>query len=258
MLILLPPSEGKSAPASGPHLDLDALSFPSLRKSRRTVVNELIRMCRGDADEAAKVLGLGPTQQGEVGANTRVKKAPCAPAIEVYTGVLYEALDAGSLSPAATRRLDEHVAIASALWGLVRPSDPIPAYRLSGGVALPSLGPLSSIWRGDITPLLAASDDLIVDMRSGAYVSLGPIPEAVADRAVTVRVLTERNGKRSVVSHHNKATKGRLVRTLAQGRRTPRDTHGLMDALTQDGYRVELTPAARSAVPILDVIVESV
>lgn len=254
MLLLLPPSEGKSAPDSGPTLDLDALSFPELTDTRHDVLTALTRLCSGPVTKAAATLGLGPTQHGEVGANTRLEQEPCAPAIEVYTGVLYEALDAASLTAAARRRLDEQVAIASGLWGLVRPSDPIPSYRLSGGVTLPRLGKLSSAWRPHITGLLEDRDDLIVDMRSGAYVALGPLPESAAGRAVTVRVLTERAGRRTVVSHHNKATKGLVVRSLAQSRRRPSTIDDLADVLTAAGHEVELTPPAKGRIEVLDVI----
>lgn len=254
MLILLPPSEGKSAPESGPALDLTALSFPELTDTRRSVLAALIRLCSGPVAKAATTLGLGPTQHGEVGANSRLEQEPCAPAIEVYTGVLYEALDASSLTAAARRRLDEQVAIASGLWGLVRPSDLIPSYRLSGGVALPRLGTLSSVWRDHITGLLGSGTDLIVDMRSGAYVALGPLPDSAAGRAVTVRVLTERAGRRTVVSHHNKATKGLIVRSLVQSRRRPSSIDDLTDVLTGAGHEVELTPPAKGSVEILDVV----
>jgi len=257
VLILLPPSEGKSSPERGPALDPTVLAFQELAPVRRRVLEELEHLCRRDVDEAARVLGLGPTQRGEVGGNAHLKEEPCSPAIEVYTGVLYEALEVASLTPRARGRLDEQVAIASALWGLVRPSDPIPSYRLSGGVTLPGIGSLAKVWRDSISALLTEQDGLILDMRSGAYVALGPIPEDVAHRALTVRVLTERNGKRSVVSHHNKATKGHLVRSLMQGRGTPGNVRALVTALEKDGHRVEVTAAPRSAVPILDVIVES-
>ena len=254
MLILLPPSEGKSAPESGPALDLGALSFPELTKTRQEVLAGLIRMCSGPVAKAAKTLGLGPTQHGEVGANARLDQEPCAPAIEVYTGVLYEALDAASLTTAARRRLDEHVAIASGLWGLLRPSDPIPSYRLSGGVTLPRLGKLSSVWREQVTALIDDRDDLVVDMRSGAYVSLGPLPDSASGRAVTIRVLTERGGKRTVVSHHNKATKGLIVRSLAQSRRRVSSVDDLTDTLADAGHVVELSAPVRGAVDILDVV----
>ncbi len=257
MLILLPPSEGKSAPESGPTLDLGNLSFPELTEARSRVLTALTRLCSGSVTKAATTLGLGPTQHGEVDANTRLDQEPCAPAIEVYTGVLYEALDAESLTRAARTRLDQQVAIASGLWGMLRPSDAIPSYRLSGGVTLPRLGKLSSVWRGHITGLLAACDDLIVDMRSGTYVALGPLPDSAAGRAVTIRVLTERKGRRTVVSHHNKATKGLAARSLAQSRRRATTIDDLMDILSDAGHEVELSPPARGAVQVLDVILRA-
>jgi cytoplasmic iron level regulating protein YaaA (DUF328/UPF0246 family) len=255
---MLPPSEGKSAAESGPALDLAALSHPALTRTRRRVLDALIRLCRGDVSTAAATLGLGPTQRGEVGANTRLRREPCAPAIDVYTGVLYEALDTPSLTTRARARLDEHVVIASALWGLVTPRDLIPSYRLSAATTLPGIGTLASSWREPLGRLLAQGDDVILDMRSGAYVSLGPVTMASPGRAATVRVLTERNGRRTVVSHFNKATKGRITRTLVQARRTPTDVDGVADLLEGAGYRVEHQPGRRGSADVLDVIVDDV
>ncbi|MDA2987108.1 MAG: hypothetical protein O2789_05180, partial [Actinomycetota bacterium] len=98
--MLLPPSEGKSAADSGPTVDLATLSFPDLTPTRTAVLAALVKLCSGSGTNAAKVLGLGPTQHGEVGANARLAQEPCAPAIDVYTGVVYEALDAASLTTA--------------------------------------------------------------------------------------------------------------------------------------------------------------
>lgn len=258
MLILLPPSEGKSAALDGPPVDLEGLSFPSLARPRTAVLDALIRMCRTDVNVAAATLGLGPTQRGEVGANARLRREPCAPAIDVYTGVLYEALDYATLTPAARRRADEQVAIASALWGLVRPRDLIPSYRLSAGTTLPGLGTVASAWKEPLSAVLEGVDGLIVDLRSGGYVSLGPVPVSAAERAVTVRVLQERGGKRTVVSHFNKATKGRIVRSLLSGRRTPRTPEAFADALDSLGYRIEWTPAGAGRATSIDVIVDEV
>ena len=256
VLILLPPSEGKSAALQGPSVDPSSLSFPELTASRKAVLGALVRLCRGDVDVAAAVLGLGPTQRGEVGANTLLHTEPCAPAIEVYTGVLYEALDYAGLSPAGRRRANEQVAIASALWGLVRPSDLIPAYRLSAGTSLPGLGPITRTWRDPVSSAIASVEGLIVDLRSSGYVALGPVPRSIADRTVTVRVLQERNGSRTVVSHFNKATKGRMVRALLSSRRAPRTPAALAQALDALGFRVETQPARKAHPTAIDVIVD--
>jgi cytoplasmic iron level regulating protein YaaA (DUF328/UPF0246 family) len=147
------------------------------------------------------------------------------------------------------------VRIASALFGLLRPTDRIPAYRLSADVTLPGIGALAGVWREPVGAVLAAGDDLILDLRSGAYAKLGPAPE----RALLGRVLLERNGKRSVVSHHNKATKGRLVRGLVMRRAMPKNEDALLAALHDLGYHCEIHEAKKSSQPAtLDIVVSEV
>lgn len=259
MLILLPPSEGKSTPMRGPALDLASLSFPSLQAPRERISRALVGLSMKRPKAAAAALGLGPTQAHEVERNAVLFTATCAAAVSVYTGVLYDALDASTLKAPARRRLDEHVAIASALFGLVRPSDVIPAYRLSADSALPRLAPLSRVWREPVSHVIAAHPGPILDLRSGAYVALGPIAPDAAERSIVGRVLVERNGRRSVVSHHNKATKGRLVRSLVEGTSMPTSLNGLLTALERAGYRIEVHEAAKRHQPErLDIIVDEV
>ncbi len=257
MLILVPPSEGKSSPEAGPRLDLSDLAYPGLGQARSTVLRALVDLCRDHPERAAAALGLGPRQAGEVIANAALLTRPCAPAIEVYTGVLYDGLDYGSLDAAARRRARSSIAIASGLWGLVRPGDLIPAYRLSASVNLPGVGTLASLWREPISEVLSATRGVIVDLRSSAYVALGPVPAGVAPRCVIVRVLHEHRGRRTVVSHHNKATKGRIVRSLLQQPRLPRSPDALIESLAASGHRVE--PAqAQDGSTLIDVIVREV
>jgi cytoplasmic iron level regulating protein YaaA (DUF328/UPF0246 family) len=256
VLILLPPSEGKSAPQTGPALSLSNLSFPALSSSRTRVLRALVDLCRGGIDEAAGILGLGPTQRGEVGANARLRKEPCGPAIEVYTGVLYEALNPAGMRGRARDRLSEHVAIASALWGLVRPGDLIPSYRLSGGVSLPGIGTLTHAWRDPLGSVLEAQEGLIVDLRSSVYEKLAPVPDDALQRTVTVRVLNERNGKRTVVSHSNKHTKGLLVGELLHSRRTPRSPRAFLEAVQACGFDAEWCEPMRGRPAQIDVILQ--
>ena len=89
MLIWLPPSEGKNAPAQGPSLDMNALSHPDLATSRRTVCDMLASL--GDGPNAAAVLKVGA--RIDLSVNTALMSAPCAPASSLFTGVLYEAIE---------------------------------------------------------------------------------------------------------------------------------------------------------------------
>ncbi len=258
MLILLPPSEGKSAPDDGPILKLSDLSFPELNPLRRRVVTELTRLCRTDPEAAIVGLGLGVQQSADVRADARIRRSPCAPAVDVYAGVLYDALSYSTLSAPARRRGSQRLAVTSALWGLLRPHDPIPYYRLSATGHLPGFGTLPHFWKPAIAGCLARSTGLVVDLRSGAYRALGPVPGSTAERTVTVRVLHESAGRRTIVSHHNKATKGRLVRALLEESTTPREPSELAGLLTELGFENEgVLPGKPGTPATIDVVVRS-
>jgi cytoplasmic iron level regulating protein YaaA (DUF328/UPF0246 family) len=241
VLILLPPSEGKTAAVCGDPVDPGALWLPKLGPARRRVLARLVAMCgrssaRGVAASLA-ALGLTAGQRDEIARNAGLLSAPAAPAAEVYSGVLYEALDAGGLAPSARAWLDERAVVFSGLWGVVRLTDRIPAYRCAVGVSLPAIGGLTAYWKGVLPRVLgpAAGDGPVLDLRSGAYAAMW----AGNERTAAVRVLHERAGTRSVVSHFNKATKGRIVRALAEAGAQPSTVGELATTLVELKYTVE-------------------
>jgi uncharacterized protein len=257
VLFLLPPSEGKSSPRRGRSLDLATLSSPSLTPARERVLAALVEL--GASPDAAAVLGLSPGQVNEVDRNAALLSNPATRADRIYTGVLYDALSFGTLSAAAKRRATSRVAITSSLFGLVRPADHIPAYRLSGNVSLPGLGPVAALWRHHLgDPVVEGmGTGLLVDLRSTMYAAFWRPPAGLAPRVATVRVLHEVNGRRQVVSHFNKATKGRIVRALLEDGGNPRTAAALADLLRDLGWKVEEgTPDKRGTQ--LDVVVEAI
>ncbi|MGK5531384.1 peroxide stress protein YaaA [Streptomyces sp. URMC 129] len=260
MLVLLPPSEGKTGATRGAPLDPATLSLPGLAPARERVLEELIALCSGDADATAKareVLGLSEGLAGEVARNAALRTAPARPAGQLYTGVLYDALGLAALSPAARRRARESLLIFSGLWGAVRVTDRIPAYRCSGAVRLPGLGPLAGFWKGPLGEALpeAAGAGPVLDLRSSAYAAMWRPTGDLARRTVTVRVLQARlvDGveKRSVVSHFNKATKGRVVRALLEAGPLPRTPAKLAGAVRDLGYVVETYEGAPGRMDIV-------
>jgi uncharacterized protein len=256
VLILLPPSEGKTAPRRGAPLDLAALSSPVLGPARERVLDALVGLCSGDPVEAATVLDLGPSQSDLVERNALLRDAATARADRVYSGVVYDALGAATLSAAAKRRAAARVAVVSSLFGLVRLGDRVPAYRLSGDVTLPGVGPVAGVWREALGPAVveALGRGLLVDLRSTTYVAFWRPDRELAACTATVRVLHEVGGRRKVVSHFNKATKGRIVRALMEDGRDPRTPAALADVLRDLGWTVEVgDPTARGTQ--LDVVV---
>ena len=256
MLILLPPSEGKAAPRRGHSLRPADLSVPELDAARAEMLDALTTLCAGDAEVAARTLGLGSTQADEVARNATLRDSPTARADAVYRGVLYEALDVASLEGAARRRANRWLAVTSSLFGLVRPGDRIPAYRLAGGVTLPGAGPVATYWSRHLDPAVrsAAGRGLVVDLRSSTYVPFWRAAPDLAPKVVTVRVLHEVAGVRKVVSHFNKATKGRLVRALLEDGSAPSTPARFADHLAALGWKAELGAPGRAGAR-LDVIV---
>jgi uncharacterized protein len=234
VLVLLPPSETKAAGGDGPPLDLAALTAPELTPVRTEIAEALVTLA-GDVPAAREALGLSPKQVDEIERNAALWSSSTLPAVQRYTGVLYDALDVGSMTRAQRARADRRLAVGSALFGLVRAGDRIPAYRLSAGSSLPGLPTLRALWKPALAPVLAGAGELVVDLRSSSYAALAPVPGAV-----TLEVLSERpDGSRSVVSHFNKAHKGRLARLLAGTTAEPDAPVRLRSLLRRAGLHVE-------------------
>ena len=236
MLVLLPPSETKAAGGDSAPVELNSLSFGELTPTRRKIADALVELA-GDVPASLAALGLSERQAGEVARNAELYDSPTLPALRRYTGVLYDALEPAGFSARQRARAGERLAVASALFGLVRANDAIPSYRLSGNSTLPALGPLRDLWRPTLEPALTALDELVVDLRSGTYANLARVPGSV-----TVRVVTEdAAGNRKTVSHHNKACKGRLAAALVTTQREPSTVEKLLTVLSRAGFRVERT-----------------
>ncbi|MEU9155693.1 peroxide stress protein YaaA [Streptomyces sp. NPDC048417] len=259
MLVLLPPSEGKASSGRGAPLKPQALSLPGLADAREAVLAELVDLCAGDEEKAREVLGLSEGLRAEVAKNTELRTAGARPAGEIYTGVLYDALGLASLDTAAKRRAARSLLVFSGLWGAVRVTDRIPSYRCSMGVKLPGLGALGAHWRKPMAEVLpeAAGTGLVLDLRSAAYAAAWKPKGEVASRTATVRVLHAPT--RKVVSHFNKATKGRIVRSLLTAGIAPSGPGELVEALGDLGYEVEVAaPGKAGQAWALDVLVAEV
>ncbi|WP_439591404.1 YaaA family protein [Microbacterium sp.] len=237
MLILLPPSETKRPGGSKRALDLDSLALPSLAPQRAQVLDALVALS-DDPVAAARVLKLSPRQLDEIAVNAAVRGAPTMPAVDRYTGVLYDAMDAASLDAASRRWLARHVMIQSAPFGPVGALDRIPAYRLGAAASLPGLPAMTRVWADAVADALAAASiPFVLDMRSEAYVALGPVPDDVP--SVYVRVVTNgADGAVRALNHFNKHAKGALVRRLAQDRPRIASRAGFVRWADAAGFRV--------------------
>ena len=236
VLILLPPSEGKTAHAEGAPFEIEDLSFPELSAERRLVLDALAEVSA--REDAMDLLGVGASLANEVARNINLHTEPAAKAHDIYSGVLFEALDYASLDEAARRRADESVIVISALWGAVRFGDRIPPYRLSMSVKLEPLGKLATWWKKRLAPVLdeAAGSQLIVDARSSTYAAAY---KPTNGNTVAVNVFQMRNGTPKVVSHFAKHTRGEVARFLVEQPVEPKNPGELLD-LVQTKWEASL------------------
>lgn len=128
--------------------------------------------------------------------------------------------------------------IASALWGVVRPDDRIPYYKLPPKQKLDGIGPLARFWRPALVEALPdKAGELIVDMRSGAYSAMWKPKQATL---LPVRAFTESNGERKAVSHMAKAVRGDVARELLRAKKAPADPEAAAEIAGSAGFTVEL------------------
>ena len=220
MIILLPPSESKTPHTHGDPLNLNQLSFPELTEDRSHMCDTLMEISA--RERGWEELGVSERLAPEVERNTELFTTSAGPAINTYTGVLYTALNAGTVTH--EDRLDT-VFISSALFGVVNARDQIPAYRYT-------MSPkLATWWKNRLSPVLDDqwAAEVVVDCRSGAYRRAWP-----GANTLPVKVVTETDGVRKTVSHNAKHTRGLVARHLLnRDEPMPTTPEDVVDALAE-------------------------
>ena len=250
MRILLPPSAGKTTKESTNHLQLEKLwQEEHLTQTRRQLIDDVQNTAL--LADAAQIFKLGPKNAHEISQNLEVYDAPALAAWQLYDGVLYEAAKfaqifssgepsqgsqgqvgnhrgdqrqgsqgQGNQPQGLQRQLEELTLVFSALFGPVRLTDLITPHRLSGSVKLPGQGSVASIWSKALKELLTQqlSGHVVVDLRSSEYGAMYR-PTRGSDCLllnIGVAKVNPATGKRSVVSHWAKHTRGLLAGALLE------------------------------------------
>lgn len=253
MRILLPPSAGKTTKESTNHLQLEKLwQEEHLTQTRRQLIDDVQNTAL--LADAAQIFKLGPKNAHEISQNLEVYDAPALAAWQLYDGVLYEAAKFAQIfsygacaqdgqgqgqgnqpqgsgqgqggqsqadqSQGLQRQLEELTLVFSALFGPVRLTDLITPHRLSGSVKLPGQGSVASIWSKALKELLTQqlSGHVVVDLRSSEYGAMYR-PTRGSDCLllnIGVAKVNPATGKRSVVSHWAKHTRGLLAGALLE------------------------------------------
>ncbi|RUP87141.1 Protein of uncharacterised function (DUF328) [Mycobacteroides abscessus subsp. abscessus] len=251
MLILLPPSETKTRPHApdAPTLELSSMAFPELTESRREMIAAAGRTARGDvAMEKLKIPASQPELRERM---AHLENEPVATPLEVYSGVLFDALGQPSVSDGC------RLLAASALFGIVDcHADAIPAYRLSAGSEVEGLGKVAAWWKPRLKHIAEAieeSGEIVIDCRSGAYRSMMPLKGA---QVLEVSPVAVREGKRRVISHDAKRYRGLVARALCEATSPAETADDVLEILMNglgDSLGFELSSGkARSTLTVVD------
>jgi cytoplasmic iron level regulating protein YaaA (DUF328/UPF0246 family) len=217
MIFLLPPSETKEP---GGKKMAKVLSHKELDKTRKLLQQALVEICKNPT-LAAKALKLGPKQLSEIQVNLELNQSKCMPALDRYTGTLYDALKEGGVTSSMATRAKKSVFIQSSLFGLISAGDLIPNYRLSAGSKLPGVN-LNKLWNTAHDAIWSQlAKEIVIDLRSNAYAELAPLPESIESYKVDV-ALEDAKGKRTRLNHFNKQAKGQFVRSALLVNSAPR------------------------------------
>jgi hypothetical protein len=238
MLILLSPAKSldyETAPVTDRHtlpqfVDESAALIEVLKPYTPAQIASLM-----DLSEALSQLNVA-----RYGAWSRkFSKANSKQAALAFNGDVYEGLQAASLKPADLDWAQDHVAILSGLYGILRPLDWMQPYRLEMGTKLANpRGKDLYAWWGDtlaehLNKVLAElKDDLIVNLASQEYF------KAVKRKALKARVVEcvfedWKNGQWKVISFHAKRARGLMARHAILKRAT---TLKALTSFKSEGY----------------------
>lgn len=167
-------------------------------------------------------------------------KKNARPAVLAFNGDVYEGLDAGSLSEAQLKWAQDHVAILSGLYGVLRPLDLMQPYRLEMGTRLanPAGGTLYDYWKATIAPYLNErlakdKEPIIVNLASEEYfksVDLG----ALKARVIQCVFQDGKAGVYKVVSFYAKRARGLMARYVIENRINTPDK---LTGFNSEGYK---------------------
>jgi len=246
-VVLLPSAEGKRSggnPLAPDMFDYRASNtfnyFSELNPERRALIRALHAQIEGGAglDKLFGVTGDALTAAAE--ANLNVFDAPLMAAIERYgPGVMYRAMEFEVLPTGAQRRLLENGVILSGMFGLLRPDDLIPDYKLRMDATVEGIGKVARYWRSVVSPYL----DRLVEGKVVWNLLPSSHEEAWEDggtyqRMYRLKFFRADDGARKPVTHGVKEIRGALVhyvvQTLAE---TP---EALLDWDAPGGFELDL------------------
>jgi len=220
MLILAPPSEGKSS-ENTVNIEFNGTNFYF-----ETQVRIILKMLKElDQRQIISIYGTTSDKANTLHYNNlNIFQKHCSMAIERYTGVVFKNIDWNSLNINSKIYINQHVRILSGLFGILKPDTLIPNYKLKMNVLS-----LTKFWKNDISNYLE-NEDLILDLLPAIHRKAFHLEKNV----VKINFMMNNKGKLFQSAHAGKVIKGKFIRFLAQN--NVQDMHGI-ENFEYDGYK---------------------
>ncbi len=218
--ILMPSAEGKKsggnpfAPDMFDYRSSDTFNyFNALNPERRALIKSLQEQIEA-GKKLNKLFGLKDKALEEaIEDNLGIYGSPLMAAVERYEpGILYKAMDFESLPTGAQRRLLENGVIISGLFGLLRPDDLIPKYKLKIDASVDGIGRVSKYWRPHLSPVLneLLQGKVVWNLLPGAHQDAWDDDESY-ERLYRLKFFKEENDELNAVTHGVKELRGSLA-----------------------------------------------
>lgn len=241
--ILMPSSEGKRpggnpfAPDMFDYRSSNTFNyFNGLNPERRALIGALHSQIEASKD-LAKLFGLKEKALQEVvEANLAIYDSPLMAAVERYSsGVMYQSMDFDGLPTGAQRRLLENGVIVSGMFGLLRPDDLIPMYKLKVDSSVKGIGKVSKYWRPLLSPVLneLLQGKVVWNLLPGAHEDVWEDEESY-DRMYRLKFFKEEKKKLKAVTHGVKELRGSLVNFIVTA--LAETVEALEEWEAEDGY----------------------
>ncbi|MEO5696509.1 MAG: peroxide stress protein YaaA, partial [Burkholderiaceae bacterium] len=192
---------------------------------------ELIRLLRRrSAADVAALMKLSPALaalnvERYAAWSPRFTPANSKPAALAFDGDVYGGLDAPSLKPADLRWAQDHVAILSGLYGVLRPLDRLQPYRLEMGTPLanPHGANLYAYWGDAIAQHLnqriaADASPVIVNLASHEYFKAADRRRVLAPRVIDCVFEDWKDDRYKVIGFFAKRARGLMARHAIRAR----------------------------------------
>jgi len=221
--------------------------FSELNPERRALIRAVQEQGEAGTDLDAMLGVAGAAADEAVEINRSVFEAPLMAAIERYgPGEMYRAMEFETLPTGAQRRLLENGVVVSGMFGLLRPDDLTPDYRLPIDAVVDDIGAVAAYWREIVSPYLdrLVEDRIVWNLLPEKHREVWVDGEKY-DRMFSVQFIRDDAGERRPAPEGDAELLGSFVHYVVE--RTAETPAALLDWDAPGGYEPEFAVAEEKA-----------